>query len=63
MCDDEFAARTQTRTSNGARMVEHAGFADDAARAKPDSDLAPLFPDDRPPPDLRVMVKRFDPCA
>jgi ribosomal protein S18 acetylase RimI-like enzyme len=61
MRDDEFEAwLPQTRTGYAAGMVEHGGFAADAAQAKAASDLAGLFPGGRPSPDQWVYVVESD---
>jgi ribosomal protein S18 acetylase RimI-like enzyme len=57
MRDDEFEAwLPRVRTRYAAEMVEYGGLVEEVAWAKADSDLAGLFPGERPTPEQSVYV-------
>jgi ribosomal protein S18 acetylase RimI-like enzyme len=61
MRDDEFEAwLPRVRARYEAEMVEFGGLAEDVARDKAGSDLAGLFPGERPSPDQSVYVVEAD---
>jgi GNAT superfamily N-acetyltransferase len=61
MRNDEFEVwLPRVRARYAAEMVEYGGFVEDAARAKAASDLAGLFPGNRPSPDQSVYVIEAD---